>query len=214
MSFSSGFNFSSKGTKSGGRDWESKLCFLDRNKYNRIEILIFKENDFGNLKRKIGSDEEIDKIFIYSSPLTKVQISAEYFHHEFVLFETHSWWWTIEKTSEGIILSRAKSKDYVMNFSGNNKRNRPIDLLIEDSGLFTVFQLIDWLKETSQLRKGYEAWDFDSYYRKNCIEFAKDVFDKSSKYKTYYTPNLITAVPLAIIKSPYHILRKIYWLFQ
>ena len=80
----------------------------------------------------------------YKYPLYKWQLTDFFLFHMFVLFQTDSWWWTIEKNTEGLTIQRSKYKEAVRDNYRRDKR-LPITVLKEGKGHCTVYDLIGCL---------------------------------------------------------------------
>nr|CAH0113074.1 unnamed protein product [Daphnia galeata] len=65
------------------------------------------------LKELVDDSEKITEVRLYSHPLTNLQVTAELWRHDFILFETDKWWWSIEKNDAGVTIQRSKHIEYV-----------------------------------------------------------------------------------------------------
>lgn len=134
------------------------------------------------LEEYVGAvDEEIKTVTAFKTPLSESQWTAELFYCLFIVFETESWWWSIEKNSEGLSLQRSIKQEAVR----DNYRQAPrlsegntyweITEVQSDTGNKTIKELITWLREEEWLFRPY------NYLNSNCQHFAKAVFDHVSK---------------------------------
>ena len=88
----------------------------------------------------------------------------------FVLFETESWWWSIEENSEGITIQRSKCRNEVER--KYRKESRPnLTLMKVDAGKKSMKDLIKWLYKTNKINDKY------NYLSSNCKHFGKCVFN-------------------------------------
>ena len=104
----------SKGkNKKGGVQWQA-LVFYDSESSGSGSTYTIADCDLvETLERLCELSEEIYAVTTYITPLSKWQVTKFLLHHEFALFETNKWWWTIEKDGEGIHIQRSKDIENV-----------------------------------------------------------------------------------------------------
>ena len=59
------------------------------------------------------NDEEIFTVFMYECPLSGWQLTKLIFFHQFVVFKTTNWYWSVGKNSEEIVIQRSKKNSTV-----------------------------------------------------------------------------------------------------
>ena len=94
-----------------GDEWKGKVVF-----YREISRPGTRECSFGKQELSVFSDimgaegnEPILEVSVYDKPLLRFQVTKILFRHCFVVLKTKSWFWSIEKTAEGIVLQTDKS---------------------------------------------------------------------------------------------------------
>ena len=96
----------SKGLKKGG-EWENQVVF-DPNVESDTAYIIDDDSLIDGMSELIDSSEMILQIWVYKKPLSHWQLTQLYFNHQFVVLETSSWWWSIEKDGQNIVIRRSR----------------------------------------------------------------------------------------------------------
>jgi len=103
--------------------------------------------------------------------------------HQFVVFVTDNWYWSIEKNDKHILIQRSEGLPCVRDFRYEKaeriKRNTPVVQLRFDYGRKSMKELIEFLYRENELNNKYH-WIAD-----NCQDFAKRVFDEFAE-KSFY----------------------------
>lgn len=147
--------------------WFAKFC-----KIKLIELMT-------KLKDHVSADEPILKLCAYKVPLNMpLNVSQRVFFHMFIVFETETWWWSLEKHTDGITIQRSRKLAAVKERYRQSSRPQEIILMEEDKGQCSVYSLIEWLHRGNELKKSYHLLE------RNCKHFAKAVFDHAAKSKT------------------------------
>ena len=166
--------------KKGG-EWKSVVDF-DTEASGRGVMKRIAAEDFDEvIKGLIGKDvdEKILRVETFKTPLSKHQMTQLILHHEFVVFQTKGFYWSIEKCGEGLIFQRSSVKANV-----ELKRSRK-SRLQETSWKVTIKQptcrprtpsrtvrdFINWLWTTDEVNNTYY------FINQNCQTFAKRVYD-------------------------------------
>jgi hypothetical protein len=141
------------------------------------------------LEELVDTSEKISKVFYYTNPLNGWQLYKGAVkpcswlaswkgsvHHAYIVFETKSWWWSIEKNDAGIIIQRSKQIEFVrdMHVRVRRKENRATGIGCEKSKTATnktVKQLIEHIHEKGYVNEMYHALE------KNCQEFADKIYE-------------------------------------
>ena len=90
------------GSKQGG-------FFLDE-----INICRIGDGELINkMKELVQGHEQITTVSAYKCKLVQAQLTQMVFNHQFVVYETDEWWWSVEKNSEGITIQRSKKLGFV-----------------------------------------------------------------------------------------------------
>ena len=166
-----------------------------RKEYTNNEILTLLKEELDKSSCSSTGQIRIEKVFIYKTPLEALtscsprlvknflppgrQLTSIDFH-AFVMFNTSDgFWWSLEKNQNGIFLGRNRNKDNVKNKLQGVPRKTPIDLIIEDDGFRSLTGLLSLVVEREFVNKSYSGI-FDS-----CQHFARTIFDKTSKSKSW-----------------------------
>ncbi|KAH3801658.1 hypothetical protein DPMN_155316 [Dreissena polymorpha] len=163
-----------------GASWKNTLYF-DSDIYNTsVEIYNIRADELIiKLIPLVGADEQIRGVTAVKKSLFWWQITYFYLYHMFVVFETDKWWWSIEKSSDGITLQRSKYPAAVYYLL--RKEIRPLrhtmKTMKSDYGTSSVHGLIAWLYHNDEINTRYH------YIKYNCKHFATDVFNLLSKTK-------------------------------
>lgn len=196
---SSASSLGEKGSKTG-KNWEGNLLLSDPSCITAHlideDLLV---NSWNNLR---DGSEMIQEIWVYKCPLSPSQFTQRVFHHQFVVFKTRKWWWSIEKNDKRIQLRRSKSlsclRDYREELKENQlpvrkqvKRPTPIKKLSNDKGQKSVKDVIEFLYRKNELNKEYH-WIDD-----NCQDFAKRIFDEFAQTKSH-TSTLARNTPVIV----------------
>lgn len=129
-----------------------------------------------SLEKLIDVTERIKTVWIFRCPLFDGQITMRVLHHAFVVFETNSWFWSLEKNNEGLTIQRSKKREYVQHHYRRTPRRTPVvsyDYLYDAK--INLAQLIKWLYDSMELYNTYH------WLRDNCKHFARRVFEKCQK---------------------------------
>ena len=140
----------------------------------------FISNDDDSLKKvkseMSDANELILQIWVLKCPLSSWQLTQLFFNHQFVVFETQNWWWSIEKDEARFLIQRSKNVSNVQNYFGTKPRITPVRQLSYDKGQKSVKDLIHFLHDKNEriknvLREG------------SCNDFAKIIFDEFAETK-------------------------------
>jgi len=133
-----------------------------------------------------GVEEVIGKAFIFETPLFSTQSTKYNFKHAYVLLETKSWWWTIEKNTKTIVIQRSKCPEDVRDRLKQKRRTTGLTKLAETSMKVAdetrnvkMSELIYYLWKNQEQNKQYDL------FRRNCQFFSQTVFNYVSKSKAY-----------------------------
>ena len=85
------------------------------------------------------ANEMILQILVYKCPLSSWQLTPQLFsNHQFVVFETQNWWWSIEKDEARFLIQRSENLSNVQNFFGKKPRIIPLCHLRYNKGQKSV----------------------------------------------------------------------------
>ena len=129
----------------------------------------------------IDVSEPIKKIWVYKHPLSESQLTQVMFNHQFVVFETRDWWWSIEKNQQGIFLQRSMWLEWVKDHFIREARNKSMEVMSSDKGTKCMNDLLKFLEQNKELYKTYDL------LRENCQHFAKRIFDQFAASKCHST---------------------------
>ena len=130
------------------------------------------ETNVPELKRKFeeltDTHEDILSVRIYKVPLSDEQptMAMAILYHAYVVYETDSYWWSIEQNAEGLTVQRSKTIEPVRRWYRQELRRGSPDLLIQDSGRKTLEDVANFLN------KPYSGTN------NNCKDFSKAFFDE------------------------------------
>ena len=156
---------------SGGGEYTKKLYFdPEADREEGQSYLISDEELRQRLEDLIDVEEVITCVYVYRNPLYYYQLTDFLMYHAFVVFETETWWWSIEKNNENVTIQRSKKLSRVLHQYRRVQRIRPIKLVMKARGRGSVRDLIDILWRKDLLYKPYNVFD------ENCKHFAAIVF--------------------------------------
>ena len=162
-----------------GADWRSKV-FYDADSSGEGQTYEIADRD---LKKTMAElcvlTEEISSVRTCKVPLSEWQLSSLLFYHEFVLFETPEWWWTIEKDGEGIHIQRSKDIENVRDrfdrkprLTGWYWKVTEKKASCKPENPTTLKNLIEWLWDWDELNRAYHVTR-----KNNCQDLALRVYE-------------------------------------
>ena len=158
-----------------GQNWTNQVNLFDP---SSSMLFIIEDNSLREVMSQLtDTSEEILQIWIYKCPLSKWQLTKLLFNHQFVVFETKSWWWSIEKDDKRIFIQRNKYLSSVRDFVNGERRKDFVTAMSDDEGHKTIKDLIRFLYYTDELHIKYDLVE------NNCQDFAKRIFDAFAKGK-------------------------------
>lgn len=162
-----------------GSDWKNRLYFIpEADNLSEVTYYVEETDLIRNIGRISDNEEQVLKIYAYKRPLISFPFSSLIAYHMFLVLKTKTWWWSIEKNSEGITIQRSKIESAVKLKYRQMPRGGCIYLVKEDTGRKSVHDLIMWLHNENELSKYYNM------IYSNCKTFAKRVFDHVAQH--YY----------------------------
>ena len=175
---------SSSGTsKSEALGWTGKVYFDPESDKKNSKIIPINDSELKTrLKECIDPKEEIRNIWIYKEQLTPGPQSTTLLEevllfHAFIVLETNSWYWSIEKNNEGITIQRSKELYYVNRWYRDRERKGVPQEWEHDTGRMKMGDFVDWLYHEDELNKPYHVTNA------NCQHFGKAVFNHFAKTK-------------------------------
>lgn len=121
--------------------------------------------------RGIDHAEKLNEMTLYKVPLVEWQLTQVVFNHQFVVIDSSSWWWSIERDSEKILLQRSKFPYVVRNYNEGFLRKFPVVEIKRGDCEGTMKNLIEFLHCKGELKTEYDL------VNNNCKTFANNVFD-------------------------------------
>jgi hypothetical protein len=122
------------------------------------------------------ASEKIKAVSYYTHPLNVWQMSKIFLHHAFIVLETDSWFWSIEKDEGGITIQRSK---YIANVRDNCRRcgrmtgiTTGIGLLKKGPSDATVMEVVDYLWRQDCMNLNYH------FLNNNCQHFADIIYNQ------------------------------------
>jgi len=171
--------FSSSGSSSDdGRKWMGELRYIPDDgptkTYTPSEL--FYEICQGGIDE--GFKEVFEKVDAYKTKLSAWQLTSFMLYHMFIVFETRSWYWSIEKHSDRITIQRSKNRSTVKDrFNGEQRTGTPMHMAFDNGKTFkSVNELLREL--LIQLLFAYDV------LMNNCQHFAKQMFNSISLTKS------------------------------
>jgi len=125
--------------------------------------------------------EAIEEIWVYKCPLGELQLSQVFLNHQFVVFGTPAWWWSIEKNDQEIVIQRSKNCEWVQDHLKREARKTPVKLMSSDKGSKCMKDLLEFLYQKKELPKCYNVIE------ENCQDFAQRIFDEFAAKKYHGT---------------------------
>ena len=175
MSF---FSSSSGSGGKNGEQWTGRLYFDPDAESTEQKITSYPLRDLSAFKKYISLNEEIIQVIHYRCNLVTWQWTQFLFCHQFIVFETEGWWWSIEKNSEGITVQRSKNPDFVKNHFRQIKRLAPINEIRRDVAKYDLQALFDWLQTAADHWIAAYSW-----LSSNCKHFTREVFGYLARSK-------------------------------
>ncbi|XP_046648433.1 uncharacterized protein LOC124338333 isoform X2 [Daphnia pulicaria] len=135
------------------------------------------------LKEKIehlaDSSEKINEISYYTHPLNWWQMSKYVLHHAFIVLETDSWFWSIEKDEGGITIQRSKQLENVRDQCRKHGRiagiatwiNSGVTCQKKGSSHARVVDVVHQMWREECLHSDYH------FLQNNCKQFANTIYD-------------------------------------
>jgi hypothetical protein len=128
----------------------------------------------------LGSNvhESISEVSIYKTALSSsTKSNAKVMYHTFLVLETPSHFYSLEKNNSGVIFQQSSTKSDVLNTAANIPRPEDMHLVISCDGNSSVLELI------SHLWKSHHLTDNGTYslLTENCKSFVADFFNKIAK---------------------------------
>lgn len=118
------------------------------------------------------ASEKFKNVFLYSQKNHPALLGrGKEFPSYFVVFETASWWWSIAKDNQYVLMQRSSTKNDVINYSYGNL-NRFIQRVKYASSSGSVYTLIDWLHQKKLVSTPYD------YSNNNSKHFADNIFNQ------------------------------------
>ena len=164
--------------KKGGK-WGS-CVFFDTESSGEGEIKkISNEHLIETFEQLISNDisENILNVKTCTKPLSEYQLTNLVFFHEFVVIETGSFYWSIEKGGEGIYIQHSRHEDNVrLKFNREERLQGPYWKVTQYRATahpqgHTVRSLIYWLWDKNELHKRY------NYLLNNCKDQSRRVYN-------------------------------------
>ena len=156
-------------------DNADKLYYFTLNeilKHLNGETLIDEEEKVKKLNELIDDEEKIRTVMLYRCPLSSWQLTTLLFYHQFIVFETTNWYWSVEKTTGGIVIQRSKHIRSVTDMLKFEKRvTSPNEIKRADCGK-TMKQFVHCLMRRKELSNAYHL------INANTREFSNTVFDE------------------------------------
>ena len=171
--------------KKGGK-WTAKVIFYSESSGSGQVRQIADKDLIHTLDQWIGASdlkEQILYIRTCRTPLSEKQLTSLLFYHEFVVFSTSSFYYSIEKNGEGIHIQRSRNGDNVLNRFNREKRLKGSSWQVETHRephhplcVCTVRDVMVWLWGEDELNQEY------SYLQRNCKHLAKNLYYHITRY--------------------------------
>jgi len=165
----------SNSTSGSGGGYTKKLYFdPEADSQYGDKFLISDEELRQKMETLIDVEEVIKCVFIYRHPLYSYQLTDSLLFHAFVVFETETWWWSIEKNNQNVTIQRSKKLDSVLHNYQRIQRIGPVKVVMKARGRGSVRDLIDTLWRQNLLNKPYDVIE------ENCKYFTANVFNHTN----------------------------------
>lgn len=122
--------------------------------------------------RGIDHSEKLKEMRLYKVPLVEWQLTQVVFNHQFVVIGSSSWWWSIERNIDKILLQRNKLPVVVRDYNEGSCRISPVVQIKRGDCRGTMEDLIEFLHCKRELKTGYDL------VTNNCQQFADRVFNR------------------------------------
>ncbi|XP_046457668.1 uncharacterized protein LOC124204621 [Daphnia pulex] len=105
--------------------------------------------------------EKIKEVRYYTHPLNTWQTSSRY---AFIVLETDSWWWSVDKDDRGVTIQRSKCVENVRDFCRRQSRSAAgagsgIEMAKKPSGNISVIELLNrfWMRDRANLEIHFQT---------------------------------------------------------
>jgi hypothetical protein len=159
--------------KKGG-SWQGRLYIYDHDTDR-----YFSKDDY-------SFGQGIIKIWQKKGKLSAGQVTQLILNHQFIVLETGSWWWSIEKDSEGILIQRSIQLEDVEEKFITEPRAPPILDLKSAKGRpgSGMNDVVNYVYNNNELSKTYNV------VLENCKHFATRIFNGFSDPTSVQIHNL------------------------
>jgi hypothetical protein len=164
--------------------------------YPELEETVGDENNFfvvlhqTNLLRGFDvvagpEPDEIKRISIYETPLSRWQISAKLFYHAFIVITSENWFFSIEATDQHIVMQRSKKLSLLLQMVEDEKRyttplRRTPKCARDAKGKGHVRDIVARMYKEERVLQTYNI------ISRNCKDLAKWIYDNfNSEGQTY-----------------------------
>lgn len=169
-----------------GGEWKFQIYF-DPNADDAKDDhhLISEENLLSQLEELIETTEKIERVYLYKTPISEIQLTHAFLYHEFVVFQTKNWWWSIEKNGEFLVIQRSKTLEAVKDKFRKQLRvtkeywGKPTEIKSGVSKI-SMKNLIDWLHKENWLQERYDLLS------SNCQHFGNAVYHYATTATTAF----------------------------
>eukprot|EP00117_Sycon_ciliatum_P032627 scpid96906/ scgid25261/ len=134
-----------------------------------------------------AGEETIRNIYLYKCKLSPLQITQWVLYHSYIVFETDSGWWSIEKSSDGLTIQRSAHKAGVRNFYRGRLRTGLTEGIspghvVKDAineSRQTLSCLLWFLRGSELVARPYNL------ITHNSKDFTRELFDHFARSKTW-----------------------------
>ena len=169
-----------------GEDWSGKLYFDPDTSDKTKDLTGYYVEDGYKLRvellRLIGANEKINHVWIYTTPLSDKQLTHVIFYHAYVVMETNTHWWSLEKNTKELVLQRSKTLEHVKDYCQGEKRKLLVSqsepqLWKHQESNLSLLNLFHALWKTDELKSTY------NWLVRNCQGFANRIFNSCAVSK-------------------------------
>ena len=158
--------------KFGGVNYDSAVYFHPNvNKIGQDAWRIDYTDIKTYLKPLLGEDTII-WVGIYKTPIWYHQRTDLIAFHAFVIFQTRNWWWSAEKTTDGVSVCRGKTLESVRCLYRGNLRKNPLQEIVADKSNLNLLDMVDFLYNSHLVKDNYDL------ITSNCQMFAAALFNE------------------------------------
>lgn len=140
------------------------VVYFDEDVGNIHNQTIVDCKDINKSLKPIFEDDTITTVGILKTPLWYHPITQLVAFHTFIVFYTEKgWWWTMEKTIDGVSVCRSKDLRRLLGNYRGEDRKKPIEQILLESTVTNLRDVLDFLEKSDHVKDVYNAVTSNSH---------------------------------------------------